>query len=112
MHCISTNNVLRAHLCSINLLPACRQAWRATCYVLRKKTMPFKPLTRKTAKKDRGHDPKKDVTKDDLITLEEERLYREGTVAIKDLIAPSAFRVESNFIQLGDVFLRTMYVIT
>ena len=74
--------------------------------------MPFKPLTRKTAKKERGHDPKKDLTKDDLITLEEERLYREGTVAIKDLIAPSAFRVESNFLQLGEVFLRTMYVIT
>ncbi|OIO19826.1 MAG: conjugal transfer protein TraC [Candidatus Magasanikbacteria bacterium CG1_02_41_34] len=46
------------------------------------------------------------------MTLEEERLYREGTVAIKDLIAPSAFRVESNFLQLGEVFLRTMYVIT
>jgi len=74
--------------------------------------MPFKPLTRKTAKKGRTHDSKKDLTQDELITLEEERLYREGTVAIRDLIAPSALRVESNFLQLGDIFLRTMYVIT
>ncbi|EKD67611.1 MAG: hypothetical protein ACD_48C00311G0002 [uncultured bacterium] len=74
--------------------------------------MPFKPLTKKTAKKEQGRDPKKDLTQDELITLEEERLYREGTVAIRDLIAPSAFRVESNFLQLGEVFLRTMYVIT
>ncbi|PIR76442.1 MAG: conjugal transfer protein TraC [Candidatus Magasanikbacteria bacterium CG10_big_fil_rev_8_21_14_0_10_42_10] len=74
--------------------------------------MPFKPFTKKTARKERGRDPQKDLTKDELITLEEERLYREGTVAIRDLIAPSAFRVESNFLQLGDVFLRTIYVIT
>ena len=47
-----------------------------------------------------------------LITLEEERLYREGTVAIRDLLAPSAFRVETNFIQLGETFLRTIFVIT
>lgn len=50
--------------------------------------------------------------RDELITVEEERVYREGTVAIRDLIAPSAFRVESNFIQLGDVFMRTIFVIT
>jgi conjugal transfer ATP-binding protein TraC len=55
---------------------------------------------------------KVDSTKDDIISLEEERIYRAGTVAIRDLIAPSAFRVESSFIQLGDVFVRTIYVIT
>ncbi|MBU2542662.1 ATP-binding protein [Patescibacteria group bacterium] len=49
---------------------------------------------------------------EELITLEEEKIYRVGTVAIRDLIAPSAFRVESNFVQLGDTFLRTIFVIT
>ncbi len=49
---------------------------------------------------------------DDLVSLEEERLFREGTVAIRDLIAPSAFRVESSFVQLGDIYLRTIFVIT
>lgn len=50
--------------------------------------------------------------KEEMVTLEEERVYREGTVAIRDLIAPSAFKVDTTFIQLGDVFLRTIFVIT
>ena len=50
--------------------------------------------------------------KDELVSLEEERLYREGTVAIRDLISPSAFRVEASFIQLGETFLRTLFVIS
>ncbi len=54
----------------------------------------------------------KKKTQEELITLEEERLYREGTVAIRDLVAPSAFKVESNFIQLGETFLRTIFVIS
>jgi conjugal transfer ATP-binding protein TraC len=76
--------------------------------------MAFKPFTRKNkAIKKTGRDShKKTEDQESLITLAEERTYREGTVAIRDLIAPSAFRVESNFIQLGDTFLRTMYVIT
>lgn len=48
----------------------------------------------------------------ELVSLEEERIYRSGTVAIKDLIAPSALNVDSSFLQLGDVFLRTIFVIS
>ncbi|MCF6276259.1 MAG: ATP-binding protein [Candidatus Magasanikbacteria bacterium] len=48
----------------------------------------------------------------ELVSLEEERVFRSGTVAIKDLIAPSAFKVDSSFLQLGDVFLRTIFVIS
>ncbi len=48
----------------------------------------------------------------EMVTIEEEKVYREGTVAIRDLIAPSAFKVDSTFIQLGDIFLRTIFVIT
>jgi conjugal transfer ATP-binding protein TraC len=75
----------------------------------------FKPFTKKSARA-RGN-ATKDARKrtddqESLVTLEEERVYREGTVAIRDVIAPSSFRVESNFIQLGDTFLRTIYVIT
>ena len=46
---------------------------------------------------------------EELITLEEERIYREGVVSIRDLIAPAAFNVESSFIQLGTVFCRTIF---
>ncbi|MBT4153954.1 MAG: DUF87 domain-containing protein [Candidatus Magasanikbacteria bacterium] len=52
----------------------------------------------------------KDV-KEELVSLEEERVYREGTVAIRDLIAPSAMDIQSTHIQLGDVFLRTLFVV-
>jgi conjugal transfer ATP-binding protein TraC len=78
--------------------------------------MPFKPITTKNSKKNvlESSDKKKEKKKieEGLITLEEEKLYREGTVAIRDLLAPSAFRVESSFVQLGETFLRTIYVIT
>lgn len=45
-------------------------------------------------------------------TLEEERVYRKGTVSIRDLIAPSAFEVQPNFLRLGDVYVRTIFVTT
>lgn len=49
---------------------------------------------------------------EELITLEEERVYREGVVAIRDLISPAALSVESNFIQLGTAYCRTIFVVS
>ena len=46
----------------------------------------------------------------ELVSLEEERLYREGVVSIRDLIAPAAFNVESNFLQIGNIYCRTIFV--
>ncbi len=43
-------------------------------------------------------------------TLEEERTYRRGTVSIRDLIAPSSFDVQPNFLILGDRYVRTLFV--
>lgn len=76
--------------------------------------MPFRPITTnaKRAGSRKDIDAVKKQVQEEMITLEEERVYREGTVAIRDLIAPSALRVESTFLQLGSVFLRTVYVIT
>ncbi len=75
--------------------------------------MAFKPIS---TTKGSAHAGKDDADKkkmqQDLISLEEERLYREGTVAIRDLIAPSALSVQANFVQLGTTFLRTIFVIT
>lgn len=45
-------------------------------------------------------------------TLEEERVYRRGTVSVRDLISPSSFEVTSSFLRLGDMFVRTMFVTT
>ena len=48
----------------------------------------------------------------EIISLEEEKLYREGVVSIRDLIAPAAFNVESSFVKLGDTFCRTIFVVS
>jgi type IV secretory pathway VirB4 component len=79
--------------------------------------MPFKPEDlqlnkNKNFKIEKENAKTKKQVNEDLISLEEEKIYREGTVAVKDLIAPSAFRVDSNYIQLGDVFLRTIFVVS
>ncbi len=49
---------------------------------------------------------------EEMVTLEEERIYREGTVTIRDLIAPAAFNVESSFLQLGNVYARTVFIVS
>ena len=75
--------------------------------------MAFRPIKNGKVKSTKGagfEDEEQRKINEDLITLEEERSFREGTVAIRDLIAPSAFKVESNFLQLGDTFLRTIFV--
>ncbi len=43
--------------------------------------------------------------------IEEEIVYRKGTASIRDLIAPAAMKVEPSFVQLGDVCLRTLFII-
>ncbi|MBP9828335.1 DUF87 domain-containing protein [Patescibacteria group bacterium] len=45
-------------------------------------------------------------------TLEEERVYRRGTVSVRDLIAPSSFAVDPTFLKLNDRFARTLFVTT
>ncbi len=73
--------------------------------------MPFQPVSYDSRnKKFKGREAPQ--TNETLVTLEEERVYREGTVALRDLIAPSAFNVESNFLQLGSIFLRTIFVVS
>ncbi len=46
------------------------------------------------------------------VALEEERIYRKGVASIKDLIAPASMMVEPSFVRLGDVFCRTLFVVT
>jgi type IV secretory pathway VirB4 component len=46
------------------------------------------------------------------MALEEERVYRKGVASIKDLIAPASMKVEPSFVRLGDLFCRTIFVVT
>ena len=43
--------------------------------------------------------------------LEEERLYRQGVVTVRDLIAPASFEVTPKFLKLSGVYVRTIFII-
>lgn len=55
--------------------------------------------------------PATPTTQADLVTLEEERIYRRGVVSVRDLIAPASFEVNPSHVRLGDVYVRTVFVI-
>ena len=43
--------------------------------------------------------------------LEEERVYRQGVVSVRDLISPAALEVTASHIKLGELFVRTVFVV-
>jgi conjugal transfer ATP-binding protein TraC len=49
---------------------------------------------------------------EERVALEEERMYRKGVASIKDLIAPASMKVEPSFVRLGDIFVRTLFIVT
>lgn len=40
-----------------------------------------------------------------------EKAFREGVVSITDIIAPAAFKVDSSYIRLGELYVRTLFVV-
>ncbi len=46
------------------------------------------------------------------LTLEEQLVYQKGVVSIRDLIAPASFEVKADYLKLGDVYVRTLFVVT
>jgi hypothetical protein len=51
-------------------------------------------------------------TEEKLKLIELEKIYREGQVSILDLIAPSAFQVSVNTLEVGGVYAQSFYVYT
>lgn len=43
--------------------------------------------------------------------IEEEKAFRRGILSVRDIIAPAAIKVETNFLRLGNKFLRTLFVV-
>jgi len=43
--------------------------------------------------------------------LESEKIYRKGTVTVRDLIAPASMKIESRYLELGSKYVRTMFVV-
>lgn len=49
---------------------------------------------------------------DERELIEAERIYRQGVVTVRDLIAPAAFKVDPSFLRLNGRFVRTLFVVT
>lgn len=43
--------------------------------------------------------------------IEAEKVFREGTVRVRDIISPSAFKVTPSYLELGGKFVRSLFVI-
>ncbi len=43
--------------------------------------------------------------------VESEKIYQEGLATLKDIIAPAAIKVTANYLQIGDTFAKTIFVI-
>lgn len=55
---------------------------------------------------------KEQIMQKEKSVLEAEKVFREGVVTVRDVIAPAAFKVDSNFLMLNDVYVRTLFVMT
>ncbi|OGI25080.1 MAG: conjugal transfer protein TraC [Candidatus Moranbacteria bacterium RBG_13_45_13] len=49
---------------------------------------------------------------EDLFSADAEKVFREGVATVTDLIAPSALKLNTNFIQIGETFAKTIFVTT
>lgn len=48
----------------------------------------------------------------DKALLEAEKVFREGVVSARDIIAPAALEVQSNLLRLNNLYVRTLFVMT
>ncbi len=44
--------------------------------------------------------------------IEEEKAFRRGVLSVRDIIAPAAFKVDTNHVRLGNKFLRTIFIVS
>lgn len=54
----------------------------------------------------------KKIPKEDQEILRSEKIYQEGVAKIKDLFAPSAFKITPYYVQIGNKYARTFFVFT
>ena len=73
--------------------------------------MPLFGKKKKVTAKERSAEELAKVS-EEKITLEEERVFRRGVVNVRELIAPASFSIDPTFVRLGDLYCRTIFVIT
>lgn len=49
---------------------------------------------------------------DEREMIEAERVYRQGVVTVRDLIAPAAMKIDPSFLRLNGKFVQTLFVVT
>ena len=52
------------------------------------------------------------LAKENLIVKEAQKVFAEGMLSVRDIIAPAAFLVNPSYLQLGDIFCKTLFVYT
>ncbi len=76
----------------------------------RKRTpLPTEPLGQLTSEEQRRL--REQTIEEKKETLEAEQVYRRGVVTVRDLIAPSAMKVEPRYMELNGRFVRTIFVV-
>lgn len=68
------------------------------------------PAEERFSPKQKKRKEKKDIEQAKTV-LEEEKIYREGVVSIKDLISPAAMEITPTYIMLGNKYVRTLFII-
>ena len=46
------------------------------------------------------------------VISESEKIYQKGIATVKDIIAPAALKINSNYLQVGEKFVKTLFVFT
>lgn len=77
---------------------------------IRNEQPPVESLQPLTLQEQRSREDEQIAEKKEL--LEAAQQYAEGVVSVRDLISPSGMRVQTNYIELGDQFVRTTFVVT
>jgi hypothetical protein len=70
---------------------------------------PVVPVAKLTPQQEKWLEHEKIVSAKEA--LEEERIFRQGVVSVRDLVSPAALEVTSSHIKLGEMFVRTIFIV-
>ena len=54
----------------------------------------------------------KTIAQGNIEMREAEKIFNEGLLSVRDIIAPAAYVINPNYLQLGDIYAKTMFVYT
>lgn len=75
--------------------------------------MSFFPQKSKTSPSQKGKNDHEKATKEELIALRNaEKIYKQGLVGLRDLLAPSSIEVSFRSIRIGEIYSKSFYVYT